>query len=245
MTGSTPPIPARIPALDIARTGAIMAMALYHFVFDLEMFGFLAPQTATTGGWRLLAYATASSFLALAGISLWLAHGSGINWPKALRRIGVIAGAAALISVATWVAIPQAFIHFGILHAIALSSLFGLALLRLPPGLLLALALFAIWAPHGLRADLFNAPWLWWVGLSTSIRAAADYVPILPWIAPFLIGLATAKLLSRFDAWPRAQTGPVSRLQRRLAWPGRHSLAIYLLHQPVLIGLIWLAVQVV
>lgn len=225
----------------MARSAAIAAMVLYHFVFDLDMFGLIAPGTALTGGWRLLALATASSFLFLAGISLWLAHGAGIRWPKFWRRFGMIAAAAVVVTVASFFAIREAFIFFGILHAIALSSLIGIALLRLPITLLVAMAGLAIWAPTALRATVFDAQALWWVGLSTFQIPTADYIPILPWIGPFLLGMALAKALSHWRAWPTRSATRPSGVLRALSWPGQHSLAIYLLHQPVLIALIWLS----
>jgi len=235
----TRPVLPRLPALDIARTAALCAMALYHFVYDLELFRLIPPGTALSGGWRVLALCTAGSFLTLAGVSLWLAHGGGIRWGKFWRRFAMIAGAALLVSAATFFAMPDAFIYFGILHAIALCSLLGLACLRLPVAVLLAVAAFCFWAPFALRSVWFDMPALYWVGLSTAPRLAADFVPLLPWFGPFLVGLALAKLASWASAWS-ALEGVETRATRILAWPGRHSLAIYLLHQPVLIGLIWL-----
>ena len=81
MTTIAQPVPARIPALDIARSLALVAMVVFHFTFDLELFGYLRPGTTTMPGpWRALAVVTAVSFLFLAGVSLWLAHGRGIRW---------------------------------------------------------------------------------------------------------------------------------------------------------------------
>ena len=71
----------RIVALDLARALALVAMAVFHFTFDLELFGLVQPGTTMLPGWRWLAYLTAGSFLFLAGVSLWLAHGQGIRWP--------------------------------------------------------------------------------------------------------------------------------------------------------------------
>jgi uncharacterized membrane protein len=107
-------------------------MAVFHFVYDLELFGWLAPGTSVTGGWRVLALLTAGSFLFLAGVSLWLGHGAGIRWRGFWRRFVKVAGAAAVISLATWVAMGDVFIFFGILHAITAASLLGLLFLRVP-----------------------------------------------------------------------------------------------------------------
>ncbi len=229
----------RLYALDVARSAALLAMAIYHFVYDLELFGHLAPFTASTGGWRILALATAGSFLALAGMSLWLAHGAGIQWRGFLWRFGKIAAAAALITGATLVAVPDAFIFFGILHAIALSSLIGLACLRLPDWAVIALAVALFWLATQPGLAAFDAPVLWWTGLQAVPIRSVDYVPLVPWFAPFLLGLATAKLGDRIGLWDRLARAPAPRWLVRAGVPGRHSLIIYLVHQPVLIALIW------
>ncbi|QBX99750.1 DUF1624 domain-containing protein [Rhodophyticola sp. CCM32] len=228
-------------ALDLARSAALLGMILYHFTFDLALFGYLPPDTAITGVWAAFAKLVAGSFLFLAGGSLWLAHGRGLLWPAFRRRLAMVGGAAALITVATYVAMPQSFIFFGILHSIAMCSVIGLAFLRLPGLLTLGCALGVLLLPQYARFELFNTPWFWWTGLGTIWPPTMDYEPIFPWAAPFLAGLGVARMLDRSGWLPRpAVPGAV---QRVLAWPGRHSLAVYLVHQPVLIGLLWLVTQ--
>ncbi len=234
----------RVAALDIARTMALLAMAVFHFVFDLELFGFVAPGTIFSAGWRGLAVGTAGSFILLAGVGLVLAHGAGIRWTAFWRRLAMVAGAAGAISAVTFFAMPGSMIFFGILHAIAAMSLIGLALLRVPVLVLLALAVFAFSAPMWLRDPVFNAPWLWWTGLQTVGIRAMDYEPIFPWIAPFLVGMAGGKLAVARGWVERLAARPTTPLQQWLSWPGRHSLAVYLIHQPVLVALVWIAAQV-
>lgn len=240
---STTQPPARIPHLDIARTAALVAMAVFHFVFDLEMFGWLAPGTATSGIWRALAVTTAGSFLFLAGVGLWLAHEHMIRWSAFWRRLAKVAGAAALVTAGTYVAFPDAFVFFGILHSIALCSLLGLAVLRLPVWVIAVFAVAVFFAPDYLRSDAFNAPWFWWTGLQNVPLRTVDYEPIFPWFAPFLAGMAVAKLATHWGLWQRLATPAPSRAARLVGLPGRHSLLIYLVHQPILIGLVWSATQ--
>jgi uncharacterized membrane protein len=151
----------------------------------------------------MLALATAGSFLFLAGVSLWLGHGRGIRWRGFWRRFVMVAGAAAVISVATWVALGEVFIFFGILHAIAGASLVGLLVLRVPAVGLVALAVLAFAAPSFARAEVFDPWWFWWTGLQTVQVRSVDYVPLAPWFGPFLWGWRWVGLGSRFGLWSR------------------------------------------
>lgn len=226
---------ARIPALDLARTAAIIGMVTFHFCYDLELFGHLPRGTTTSGFFWYFARIVAGSFLFLAGVSLWLGHGHGIRWPAFRRRFAMVAAAAALVSVVSLFATPNAPILFGILHCIAAASLIGLAALRLPAPLTLAFAALAFAAPRFATSPAFDPIALVWTGLGATRPLMADYVPLLPWLAPFLAGLAIARLADRAGIWDRLRQPPTP-LQRGLAFPGQHSLVIYLVHQPVMIA---------
>ena len=240
----------RITLIDTLRGIALLAMASYHFTWDLEFFGYIEPGTATTGWWRIYARAIASSFLFLAGVSLVLAHYPTIRWRSFWKRFAMVAGAAAAISIATLFAIPQEWIFFGILHSIAAASLLGLAFLRLPPLatgsaaalLVLAMIVDSYLAPGALRSHLFDPKVLSWIGFAATAPRSNDFVPLFPWLAALLAGVAVARL-----AVDRAWLLSLSRVQTRpnlLSRAGRHSLAIYLVHQPVLIALVYVLSQV-
>lgn len=234
----------RIDAIDIARGTALVAMAIYHFTWDLEFFGYVPPGMTAVGGWKLFARCIASSFLFLVGVSLFLGHAKAIRWPGFIRRLAMVAGAALAITLVTYFAVPNGFIFFGILHEIALASVLGLAFLRLPAIVTLLAAAAVIAAPHYLRADFFNDPWWWWTGLSASYPRSNDYVPVFPWFAAVLIGIAAAKIATQTGLLARLATIRAPRWTWPLAFGGRHSLAAYLIHQPVLIACVWLFAQV-
>jgi uncharacterized membrane protein len=227
----------RMGSLDTLRGLALIAMASYHFTWNLEYFGYLEPGTATTGLWKLYARAIASSFLFLAGFSLFLAHGKAINWPSFGKRFAMVAGSALLITIATYVAFPESFIFFGILHNIAAASLVGLLFLRAPPLVTLLFAALAFALPQYVQSDFFNSKWLAWVGFSTMPPRSNDYVPLLPWLAPFLAGLAVSQFVTP-RSWLDRFRNPSSP-RNLIATAGRHSLAFYLIHQPALIGLVY------
>ncbi|MDR6901896.1 DUF1624 domain-containing protein [Rhizobium miluonense] len=236
----------RIGILDTARGAALLAMASYHGTWDFEFFGYLDSGTAETGWLKLYARAIASTFLFLAGFSLVLANTPEIRWRSYWRRLGMIVAAAAAISLVTFIGMSDEWIFFGILHGIAAASLIGLLFLRLPAFLtLLVAALLTVGividnviAPLSLHSTFFDTPWLWWVGLSENIQRSNDYVPLFPWLTPFLFGLGIAQLALSLG-WLKhlAKFGPGRNLVARA---GRHSLIFYLVHQPVLFGLVYL-----
>lgn len=233
----------RIDAIDIARGTALLAMAIYHFAWDLEFFGYVPPGMTAVGGWKLFARCIASSFLFLVGVSLYLGHARGIRWPGFWRRLAMVAGAAMAITVVTWIAVPGGFIFFGILHEIAVASLLGLLFLRLPAAVTLIVAAAVIAAPHYLRSPFFDDPWWWWTGLSENRPRSNDFVPVFPWFGAVLIGIAAAKLADRSGLFARLAAMRAPRWSWPLSFGGRHSLAFYLIHQPVLIAGVWLFAQ--
>ena len=122
----------RIPAIDLARGIALIAMAVFHFGWDLENFGLARKGMTLELHWKYFARAIASSFLMLVGISAWLAHNNGLNRKTFVKRMIMVGGAALVITIATFFATPNGFIFFGILHNITLSSLLVLIFMRLP-----------------------------------------------------------------------------------------------------------------
>ncbi|WP_235822643.1 heparan-alpha-glucosaminide N-acetyltransferase [Pseudogemmobacter blasticus] len=231
----------RYLVIDLARTAALAGMVAFHFTYDLELFGLVAPGTAVTGWFWYHARIVAGSFIFLAGLSLWMAHGQGIRWPAFWRRLVKIGGTAGLVTLVTWATFsalgePRLTIFYGILHSIAVSSLVGLLFLRLPAVGVLAVAAGVFALPYVWAHPAFDG-WLIWTGLSGRVPITADYEPFFPWFAPFLGGIALGKIFSFLGLWPHLAL-PATPLLRRLAWPGQHSLAIYLIHQPVLIGLV-------
>lgn len=228
----------RLLWLDLARTAALAGMILFHFVRDLEDFGHVPAGLTMSGGWPWFARAVAGSFLFLSGVSLWFAASRGLDLPRFLRRLAMLAAAALAVSVATRLAVPQAWVFFGILHMMTAASVAGVLVYRLPAWAILSLAVAAALVAARVAHPAFDAPALTWLGLGTSTPRSIDFVPFFPWIAPYLGGLGLARLI-----WPSgavAGPGTPPAWLDRIAFPGRHSLAVYLIHQPVLIAGLYL-----
>lgn len=228
----TKPAAPRLIALDTARTLAVICMVIFHFTFDLALFGLIPSETMGQPFWHYFPRMIAGSFLFLSGISLWLAHGQGIRWPAFWKRWAKLAAAALAVTAASIWLVPGGPIWFGILHAMAATALIGLVALRLPWPVTLALAAAIFAAAWGPTFAALNPLWLVWIGLADYRPMMGDYVPLIPWTAPALAGIAFARAL-RIDRWPGTTPSP---LARHLTFPGRHSLVIYLVHQPILFG---------
>jgi uncharacterized membrane protein len=229
----------RIVGLDALRGVAIVAMAAYHFCFDLRYFGITRSDFEHDPRWLIVRTLILSSFLLIAGISAVLAQRRTLPAARSLRRIAVIAGAALLVSAGSWLMFPRSFIWFGVLHAIALSLLLARPLLG-RPWVAATVGIAVIVAGATLDHPAFDGRALGWIGFMTTKPVTEDYVPLFPWAGVLFLGIAAghALLRTRF-----AVLGPLARLPTPLRWLGRHSLIVYLVHQPAMIALLWLVLR--
>ena len=229
----------RIDAVDCARGLALVGMGVYHLSWDLADFRLAAPMLPFTPQMRLLSHTVASAFLVLVGVSLALAHRKGLNVRAFWRRLAIVAGAAALVTAGRFAFAPSEPITFGILHCIAVASLLAGPFVTAPAWASVAIGLGAIAAPFFIRSTLFDPPWLLWLGLGEALPNTLDWRPLLPWAGVVFLGLGATRLpgvIERLAAprrW-RALSAPA----RAICFAGRHSLPIYLIHQPILIGLL-------
>lgn len=235
----------RIEALDLARGIALAAMIVYHFAYDLSHFRLIGTDVVSHPGWRLFARFIAGSFLTIVGFSFVLATRDGLNSKAWLRRVAMVAGAALLITIATRLAMPDNFIFFGILHHIALASLLAPLFLSAPTVLIALAASVSFALPWLVASPLLDPIWLSWLGFSRESIYSADFVPLFPWFGWVLTGMVLARLaLAKAPAGGWTRWTATSRPARLAALAGRHSLMVYLLHQPILIGTILLAMTV-
>ena len=248
----------RDPRLDILRGATLVSMIAYHGCWDLVyLLGFDWSWYRGTGAW-LWQQSICWTFILLSGYcwSLGRHH---------LKRGLLTFGAGLLVSVVTIIAMPSSRILCGVLTLLGTAALLMIPLdpllKRIPwnVGIRFSFALFVLfrsinsgWLGIGLGGPLKGII-LWelpeslyhhgligaWIGFMPTGFFSTDYFSILPWFFLFCTGYFLRKRTEL-----RGATGREAGLPARdgfavqiLAWMGRHSLIVYLLHQPALYGL--------
>lgn len=237
------PQPRRYPLLDVIRGFTLLSMVLYHGSWDLVSLAGVDWPWYHTAGARLWQQSICWTFILLSGYCMTL---SVRRW-----RHGITVFAAGLLVTGVTLAfLPAQRVIFGILtflgSAMLVTTLFRGLLERIPPipGMGLAAFLFysARWisrgilqVPLGYRVQL---PAGWYRGMATAFLgfpqegfASSDYFPFLPWIFLFWAGYYGGLLMRRAG---RGKERILSLDVPPLSFLGRHSLLIYLLHQPLL-----------
>jgi uncharacterized membrane protein len=232
----------RLWEIDSTRGIAILMMIIFHTVFDLSFFS-MYPVDVATGFWRSFAYATASLFLLVVGVSLVVSHARAsttlTGFPLAkkflLRGAGIFA-LGLLVTLATWLYLHEGFVVFGILHLIGVSVALSPLFFRFGKW---NIVFGLVCIPAGSLISTMSGPaFLLPLGIMPPGFTSVDYTPLFPWFGLVLIGLGLGSVL---------YTGGVRQFSLRplpdlfvapLSFLGRHSLVIYLVHQPVIILLL-------
>ena len=220
----------RIELLDVLRGGALIVMIAHHICYDLCAFCGFPWVWFTNPVWNVVHYLDAGLFILLAGVSSDFSHSN-------LRRGAKTLAVALVISVVTYcMKMP---IVFGVLHMMGVCMLlYGLTQSfwqRLPGWVIPALAAAGTLATYRL-VDGYptQTPHLWMFGLVTKDFSSSDYFPLLPWVFVFLFGTWLGKFIRerKLPHWFYTAGCPP------LAAIGRHSMLVYVAHQPVIYALV-------
>ena len=210
--------------LDCLRGFTVVLMIIFHFSFDLDYFGFVKFDIINHPFWYFFPRLIVFLFLFTAGMALQITHKNGMRWKNFLKRLALLIFWALVISLVTYFFFPENWIYFGTLHAIAVVSVFSLPFLKRPlEALIVGLCLFI--------PSIIYDQTLPWISLP---HTSWDYISPFPWMGASLIGI--------FAAHKALHTHPIpkNKLTKSLNYLGKHSLFIYLIHQPILFGLLML-----
>lgn len=230
-------------ALDAARGLAVLAMVVFHVIWDLAHFGYAPATLPWSAPVKIFGHSIAFAFLFIAGVALVLANREQMRWPAFWRRFALIAAAAALVTAGTYALFPTSYVFFGILHCIAVASLIAVPFLFAPWPAAFAGGAFFLLGGEFFASSAFNADWLQWLGLSTSEPMTQDWRPLFPWAGALLLGVAGGKLALPVYGKRAGVSGeganplPTRSKREWLPFLGQHSLLIYLAHQPALFAL--------
>ncbi len=227
----------RFARLDALRGGAIVWMMAFHFSFDLNHFGLLTPRQNFYADpfWTLQRTVIVSLFLFCAGLSQAVALQADSGSARFWRRWLQVAGCAVLVSIGSAWMFPASWISFGVLHGIALMLV--LARWLAPAGAWLwPIGAVAMILPRIVQHPFFDTRWTNWIGLVTHKPFTEDYAPLLPWLGVMLWGLALGRWLMVHRR--AVMAGPIAAVLKPLALLGRWPLSVYMVHQPVFIGLL-------
>ncbi|CUH95710.1 putative membrane protein [Propionispora sp. 2/2-37] len=220
----------RIREIDLLRSFAIFLMTVFHAVFDLAVF-YEYDFEYDSGFWYYIGKTSAILFILVSGVSTTLGRHS-------LRRGFVVLSAGFVVTAVTYWLSPADFIVFGILQLLGTSMLTYPWLKKLPPGYLLLLACLIFPAGYWAANHQTAFPQLIPFGFTPPSFSSLDYYPLLPWYSVYLLGVWTGKCFYS-DRQPLCKL-PENRISFFLETIGRHSLLFYLLHQPILLALLYL-----
>jgi uncharacterized membrane protein len=245
-----PGAPQRFIELDILRGFAILFMILLHLFWDLDYFGIL-PLNRNFYSLNII---VPVMFFLLVGICQAVNTNKYRDQPnklyyRSIQRGLWVLNLGMLLTLLTVVFLPDKPIMFGVLHCIGCCIILSAPFLRikssnLPIGIILILAGLLI----GTCATVENPTILQLaVGFHQSNvgQHTIDYFPILPWLGVCLLGIAAGNILYRENK----RRFPLPELSKYtstkvFSWLGQHSLVIYLLHQPIIAGCLFLFITV-
>ena len=227
--------------VDFVRGIGILMMIISNFVTDLQYFLNYSEHQMF---WLVFARMTAFIFVFVSGISFWISYSRSIKknprpYKKYLRRFAKLFGLGVLITITTKVFLSSGTIYFGILHFLGVASLLAIPFYRFREKNIFFGVFFLLGSLIVSRITV-NSLFLLPIGITPSKFFTLDYFPIFPWFGVYLLGMTIGSLLYP-DGMRRINLNfPKILPVKFICWAGRHTLKIYIIHQPILVGLLLL-----
>ncbi len=226
----------RIWELDALRGICILGMVIVHFIYDLGGLGFEVSSLL----FDFIQYWGGTVFVLISGICATLGS-RHIRRGLTVFGCGIVCTAATTGIYLLGLADKSIIIYFGVLHCLGTSMLLWGILRRCPNWLLAilggSLCLIGLYLE---QTTLVDFPWLIPFGFLYPGFSSSDYFPLLPNLGYFLFGALLGRTLYRRKETLFPQLDPSFYPFHFLRQCGRHSLSIYLLHQPLITGILTL-----
>ncbi|WP_019849117.1 heparan-alpha-glucosaminide N-acetyltransferase [Desulfitobacterium sp. PCE1] len=240
--------PNRFPVIDSLRTLALALMITYHLIYDLDQWTNLAVDV-NNPLWFIIGKTAALLFIFLSGLSSGLSKHPLKNGLRVLF-FGMI------ITLVTYVAFPGEYIRFGILHFLGVMMALYPLIRKLPNGVLLLCSVLAIGIGFIIKNQVVNTPLLLPLGFIYPDFSTLDFYPLFPYSGVTFLGVLCYRYFFANQQVTKASAALEKKKlknkknhnsfpqKKRAAYPmftwiSRHSLWIYLIHQPILVGLIF------
>lgn len=218
----------RVTELDFLRGIALIIMVYFHTIRSMhEIFGYQVSYT-TLPMFYIGKFAVIL-FIFISGISFSFSR-------NPYRRIILLTGISLILSTVTYIYDSTAFIKFGIIHFFAVSSLLAILFKKTNKYMLIIIGILIILAGLRVTQTTVNVNYLFFLGFTNASFQSTDYYPLIPRFGVYLLGMSMAKIVykdKKSIIWNILNVKPVN-------FVGRHTLAIYLFHQPIIIGCLYL-----
>ncbi len=218
----------RIWEIDLMRFMAIALMVTFHLIYDLNEFAGVNVEYEY-GFWSFVGAASAVMFMFVSGIS------SGFSRNTFKRGMKVL-GFGMVITIITYFFDSSQYIRFGILHFLGISMMLFPFLKKMNGWVLLITAVLSFIAGKYIETVTVNTFLLLPLGFMYGGFASMDYYPMFPYISYFILGVLCYKLFY----YKGSSLFKYSFSPKIVRLVGSHSLLIYLLHQPIFIGIIYI-----
>lgn len=218
----------RITELDFFRGIALIFMVYFHLIWSMsQLYGYSIMYSAWVNFY--IGKVSAILFILISGIVFTFGK---FNWKRCIVLTGIAIG----ISTVTYVYNSEYFIKFGIIHFFALSSLVAVMFKNMNKYAILIIWIAIILAWSWIGNIPANSDYLFFIWIVSKWFQSADFYPLIPRFGIYLLGMWMSKIFYAnkknifwkiFNVWP-------------INFVGRNTLLIYLIHQPIIILVLYM-----
>ncbi|MBA2862373.1 heparan-alpha-glucosaminide N-acetyltransferase [Methanococcus maripaludis] len=225
--------------IDFVRGIAIILMVISNFVTDLKYF---LGYSENLLFWSIFALFVASMFIFISGVSFNISFSkkvasNNLNYKNYFIRFTKLFTIAILITIITGSFLTSGTIYFGIIHFLAISGIFGIIFYRFKKMNLFFAFIFLI-IGFLFNGNVLDTPYLLIFGIMPRNFYTLDYFPIFPWFGIYLLGMNFSEKYYKNGVSRYSFEIFKNKFFNKICFLGQNTLFIYIIHQPILVGLL-------